>query len=41
MCLFLCAEYRYYDFIWTIGIPVPIVAISVGVAHDQYGNDDL
>ena len=26
---------------WIIGIPVPIVAISVGVAHDQYGNDDL
>ena len=24
-----------------IGIPVPIVAISVGVAHGQYGHDDL
>ena len=24
-----------------IGIPVPIVAISTGVAHDQYGHDDL
>ena len=25
----------------SIGIPVPIVAISAGVAHDQYGHDDL
>ena len=24
-----------------LGIPVPIVAISAGVAHDQYGHDDL
>ena len=22
-----------------LGIPVPIVAISAGVAHDQYGDD--
>ena len=24
-----------------IGIPVPIVAISTGVAHNQYGDDDV
>ena len=24
-----------------IGIPVPIVAISAGVAYDQYGHNDL
>ena len=24
-----------------LGIPVPIVAISAGVAHDQYGHDNL
>lgn len=24
-----------------IGIPVPIVAIAAGVAHDQYGHEDL
>ena len=24
-----------------IGIPIPIVAIAAGVAHDQYGHDDL
>ena len=23
------------------GVPVPIVAISAGIAHDQYGHDDL
>ena len=26
---------------FVIGIPVPIVAISAGVAHNQYGHDDL
>ena len=25
----------------TIGIPIPIVAISAGVSHGQYGHDDL
>ena len=25
----------------TIGIPVPIVAISAGLVHDQYGHDEL
>ena len=29
-----------YSYI-SLGIPVPIVAISAGVAHDHYGNDDL
>ena len=24
-----------------LGIPVPIVAITAGVAHDQYGHDEL
>ena len=24
-----------------LGIPIPIVAISAGVVHDQYGHDDL
>ena len=24
-----------------IGIPIPIVAISAGISHDQYGNDEL
>ena len=23
------------------GVPVPIVAISAGIAHDHYGNDEL
>ena len=22
------------------GLPIPIVAISAGIAHDQYGNND-
>ena len=25
----------------SLGIPVPIVAISAGVAHDHYGHDEL
>ena len=33
-------HYVYIKYI-LIGIPIPIVAISVGVAHDQYGHDDL
>ena len=24
-----------------IGIPLPIVATAVGIAHDDYGTDDL
>ena len=24
-----------------IGIPLPIVAIAVGIAHDDYGTNDL
>ena len=32
-------EFKYK---WiTIGIPVPIVAISTGIAYDHYGHDDL
>ena len=27
--------------IFISGIPVPIVAISAGIAHDHYGNDEL
>ena len=25
----------------TIGIPIPIVATGAGIAHDQYGHDEL
>lgn len=28
-------------YIFDIGIPVPIIATSAGVAHNQYGHDDL
>ena len=24
-----------------IGIPVPIVAVTAGIAHDHYGHEDL
>ena len=27
--------------LFTIGIPIPIVAISAGIAHDEYGHKDL
>ena len=25
----------------SLGIPIPIVAISAGIAHDDYGHEDL
>ena len=25
----------------SLGIPIPIVAISAGIAHDQYGHENL
>ena len=31
----------YDDIVLILGIPVPIVAISAGVAHDQYGSETL
>ena len=33
--------YSNYIFVCILGIPVPIVAISAGIAHDQYGHDNL
>ena len=27
--------------IFITGLPVPIVAISAGIAHDHYGNENL
>jgi len=32
----LCTVFHIYE-----GIPVPIVAISVGIVHDHYGTDKL
>ena len=37
----MCHLYsNLYSYI-SLGVPVPIVAISAGVAHDHYGHDDL
>ena len=36
----LIIYYDVYSYI-SLGIPVPIVAISAGVAHDYYGHDEL
>ena len=38
--LILIYDYMICTFT-SIGIPVPIVAIAAGAAHDQYGHDDL
>ena len=39
--LMLYSNYIFACTCISIGIPVPIVAISAGIAHDQYGHDDL
>ena len=28
-------------YIFDVGIPIPVVAISAGIAHDHYGHDEL
>ena len=34
-------ELRVIMIIFITGIPVPIVAISAGISHDHYGNENL
>ena len=38
VCMYKCLHISMNT---CIGIPIPIVAATAGIAHDQYGHDEL